>query len=87
MRRFILLDTGLSCENELDTACPNTENPDMDHPCLENRPQLNDHLCFSDYRLYHKFPHFSTRKAGTERHRQRPSVNVNEKVSQALMKF
>ena len=28
-------DTGQPCENELDTACPGTEKPDVDNPCLE----------------------------------------------------
>ena len=34
-------DTGQPCEDELDAACLDTENPDMDNPCMENRLQLN----------------------------------------------
>ena len=34
-------DTGQPCEDEPDTACPDSENPEMDGPCLGNRPQIN----------------------------------------------
>lgn len=33
-----LSDTGQPCENEPDTVCPDTENLNMDNPCLENQP-------------------------------------------------
>ena len=33
-------DTGQPREDEPNTACPDTENPEMDHPCLERRLQL-----------------------------------------------
>ena len=35
------MDTDQPCEDESDTSCSDTENPDINNPCLENRPQLN----------------------------------------------
>ena len=36
------MDTDQPCEDESDTSCSDTENPDINNPCLENRPQLNE---------------------------------------------